>query len=371
MGAGRVCAASRLGFAHGSFPSPCSTLGWLRSVPSGRDEKASRPWRGEGLSRHQPCCFQCHRRQPWNKNGKTGMNQFSPPQRYAQAGLCLSNRETTMIRSTRTVLCPARCRTRYTLAASRTRPAPEVVECKAKDTLTVGWSPATRSASNSAMAGRLRSSWRTPTRRSSKVVPGGIIYRFSASVRIDGQPMTLEQFCLLAGVFLRALCRQRPARSGPISSRMFSTGFRFDTREGNLRCRPHVGRLALQDASLRICPEEVNLWIEHEPSTLDVGQCYNGDDCYLGPYLGEACHVGMDINQPKGRPVHPDRAGYPGLFQQLAMGHNNRWRDSPLGKRRRVGPAKPPPDQIAHRRENALGLRHEVRDNRRRPRRQP
>ena len=77
-----------------------------------------------------------------------------------------------------------------------------------------------------------------------------------------------------------------------------------------------------------ICPEPVRLWVETGSDTLDVAACYNGDDCYLGPYLGQACHVGMDINHAMGSvlfaPIRFDTQAY---FNSLAMGHNNnRWR---------------------------------------------
>ena len=54
----------------------------------------------------------------------------------------------------------------------------------------------------------------------------------------------------------------------------------------------------------------------------------DGDDCYLGPYLGKACYVGMDVNHPKGSvlfaPIRFDTQAY---FNSLADGdNNNRWR---------------------------------------------
>jgi hypothetical protein len=281
-----------------------------------------------------------------------------------------------MIRSTRTVLL-RHAAALVTLAFVANAAGAEVVECKAKDTLTAVEMEPGDQVRFQLRDGRPVTLLLEDTDAAivEKVVPGGIIYRFSASVRIDGQPMTLERFVCSQECFYEPYVVNGLRIWPDIVKDVFDRIPVRYPREGNLRCRPRKSaRLALQDASLRICPEEVNLWIEHEPSTLDVGQCYNGDDCYLGPYLGEACHVGMDINQPKGSvlftPIALDTQAY---FNSLAMGHNNnRWRGiRRWGKRRRVGPAKPPPDQIAHRRENALGLRHEVRDNRRRPRRQP
>ena len=100
-------------------------------------------------------------------------------------------------------------------------------------------------------------------------------------------------------------------------------------REGNLQCVPRkAARFAMQDATLRICPQEMQPWLEEQENFIDVGRCYNGDDCYLGPYLGQACHVGLDINHPKGSlllaPIDFDTQAY---FNSLAAGdNNNRWR---------------------------------------------
>jgi len=100
-------------------------------------------------------------------------------------------------------------------------------------------------------------------------------------------------------------------------------------KKGNLRCLPRkAARFAVQDATLRICPQEMRPWLEDEPEFIDVGRCYNGDDSYLGAYLGQACHVGMDIDHRKGSrlraPLDFDTQAY---FESLEKGaNNNRWR---------------------------------------------
>lgn len=235
-----------------------------------------------------------------------------------------------MIRSTRALLLRHAAAV-VTLAFVANAAGAEVVECKAKDTLTAVEMEPGDQVRFQLRDGRPVTLLLEDTDAAivEKVVPGGIVYRFSASVRIDGQPMTLERFACSQECFYEPYVVNGLRIWPDIVKDVFDLIPVRYPREGNLRCRPRTtARLALQDASLRICPEEVNLWIEHEPSTLDVGQCYNGDDCYLGPYLGEACHVGMDINQPKGSvlftPIALDTQAY---FNSLAMGHNNnRWR---------------------------------------------
>jgi hypothetical protein len=162
-----------------------------------------------------------------------------------------------------------------------------------------------------------------------RVEPGGIVYRFAARVRVDGQPMALERYVCAQE------CFYEPYVINGVRIWLDTVKDVFDLipirypRQGNLQCLPRKSaRLALQDASLRICPQETLPWIEHETGFLDVGACYNGDDCYLGPYLGRACHVGMDINHAKGStltaPIDFDTQAY---FDSLAMGdNNNRWR---------------------------------------------
>jgi len=163
----------------------------------------------------------------------------------------------------------------------------------------------------------------------SRVRPGGIVYRFSCHVRVDGQPMTLQRFtgaqeCFYEPYVVAGL-RIWPDTVKAVYDLI---PIRYP-KKGNLQCLPRkAARLAVQDASLRICPQETRPWLENEPDFIDVGRCYNGDDCYLGAYLGQACHVGMDIDHPKGSrltaPIDFDTQAY---FNSLKMGdNNNRWR---------------------------------------------
>jgi hypothetical protein len=162
-----------------------------------------------------------------------------------------------------------------------------------------------------------------------RVTPGGIVYQFACRVRIDGQPLTLRRYVCSQE------CFYEPYVVGGLRIWPDTVKAVFDLipirypREGNLQCIPRkAARLAVQDASLRICPQPTHPWLEEDRDFIDVGRCYNGDDCYLGPYLGEACHIGMDINHPKGSlllaPIDFDTQAY---FNSLERGdNNNRWR---------------------------------------------
>ena len=162
-----------------------------------------------------------------------------------------------------------------------------------------------------------------------RVEPGGIVYRFSALVRIDGQPLRLERYVCSQE------CFYEPWVVNGLRIWLDTVRDVFDLipvrypHKGNLQCVPRkAARFAVQDAALRICPEPVLPWIDHDGPTLNVGDCYNGDDCYLGPYLGQACHVGMDVNQAKGSLLFaPIRFNTQAYFNSLAAGdNNNRWR---------------------------------------------
>ncbi|MFO7901314.1 MAG: PKD domain-containing protein [Pirellulaceae bacterium] len=161
------------------------------------------------------------------------------------------------------------------------------------------------------------------------VEPGGIVYRFWCRLRIDGQPVVLERFVCSQQCFYEPYVIDGLRIWPDTVKKVFDLIPVRYPRQGNLQCVPRKDvRLAVQDATLRICPETIQPWIERDENSLDVGECYNGDDCYLGPYLGKACHVGMDINHPSGSrlyaPISFDTQAY---FNSLKMGHNNnRWR---------------------------------------------
>ncbi len=94
-------------------------------------------------------------------------------------------------------------------------------------------------------------------------------------------------------------------------------------------CQPnHKVRFAVQEAGLPICPEPLHLWYPNEQGRIDIRQCYNGDDCWMGPYEGKAAHCGLDINMKAGTtlfaPISFDDHYF---FNSTATGYNNnRWR---------------------------------------------
>ncbi len=162
-----------------------------------------------------------------------------------------------------------------------------------------------------------------------KVEPGGIIYTFSARVRVDGEAMTLRRYVCSQECFYEPYVINGVRIWLDTVKDVFGLIPIRYPRKGNLQCFPRkAARLALQDMTMRICPDETHRWIDDGRERLDVGECYNGDDSYLGPYLGRACHVGLDVNHVKGSilasPIDFDTHAY---FNSLEAGHNNnRWR---------------------------------------------
>jgi len=94
-------------------------------------------------------------------------------------------------------------------------------------------------------------------------------------------------------------------------------------------CQPsHHARFAIQEASRPICPEPIKLWYPNDVGRIDIHDCYNGDDCWMGPYDGSAAHCGLDINMKAGTSLFaPISFDDHYLFHSTAAGfNNNRWR---------------------------------------------
>lgn len=150
------------------------------------------------------------------------------------------------------------------------------------------------------------------------------MYHFTCQVRIDGQPMTMERY----------VCSQETFYEPYVVNglRIWFDGvvdiFAF-VQETHGACRPsRQARFALQDMTIPICPQPVHPWCPTDGAFIDVGLCYNGDDPWMGPYLGFDAHGGLDIDHPIGTPIWaPFDLDDNYYFNSLAMGsNNNRWR---------------------------------------------
>ncbi len=94
-------------------------------------------------------------------------------------------------------------------------------------------------------------------------------------------------------------------------------------------CKPRkAARFAVQEAGRHICPVLLHPWCPLPPHSLRIEDCYEGGDCWMGPYYGADAHGGLDINHPAGTPIWAPVAIHEHeLFNSLANGdNNNRWR---------------------------------------------
>jgi len=152
---------------------------------------------------------------------------------------------------------------------------------------------------------------------------GGTLYRFTCTLRVDGHPLTLE----------RTVCAQEcfyePYTVNGL--RIWFDGvqdiFAFTNENHGPCCPNRHARLVVQDATLPICPQQMLAWCPTDGQFIDVADCYNGDDPWMGPYLGGTAHGGMDINHPRGTPLWaPIDFDCGHYYACLARGSsNNRW----------------------------------------------
>ena len=206
-----------------------------------------------------------------------------------------------------------------------------VLECAAKDTLTAVELDPGDTFRFKLRSGQVRSLVLDDASAAivERVAPGGVVYRFACRVHIDGHAMSLERYaCTQESFYEPYVVNGLRIWLDSVADSFQQIPIRYP-RTGNLDAHPHKrARLAVQDATLSICPEETRLWLPRAAERIEVGECYNGDDCWMGPYLGQACHVGLDINHAKGDPLWaPISVDDHWFFHSLKAGQeNNRWR---------------------------------------------
>lgn len=130
---------------------------------------------------------------------------------------------------------------------------------------------------------------------------GGIVYSFECRFLADGQPLTLRRYVCSQETFYEPWVINGVRLWLSSSASVFKlVPIRYPEDHDKFDADAVV---VVQDATLPICPESPRPWFPLDKAFIDVGTCYNGDDPFLGPYLGQACHVGLDINMRKGTPL--------------------------------------------------------------------
>ncbi len=162
---------------------------------------------------------------------------------------------------------------------------------------------------------------------------GRTTYRFWADLRVDGQEIRYEREVGTDRSFYEPLTVAGVRIWLDAVDDIFT--FMLETH-GPCRLNPvcksqppfyHQARLAVQDASLRICPERVHPWCPLPEGGLRIEMCYTGEDCWMGAYFGASAHGGLDINHPKGTWLHaPIDLDDQFLVHSVTNGwNNNRW----------------------------------------------
>ncbi len=159
-------------------------------------------------------------------------------------------------------------------------------------------------------------------------------YRFWGDFEIDGQALRLEREVGTQRSFYE------PWVYGGVRIWFDAVDAIFDfMRETHGPCRltptashhypeRKQARLAVQDAGARICPEPLHPWCPLPAEGLKIEHCYRGEDCWMGAYDGASAHGGLDINHPKGTPLHaPIDFDTQFLIRTVKDGYfNNSWR---------------------------------------------
>ena len=158
------------------------------------------------------------------------------------------------------------------------------------------------------------------------------VYAFDCELRINGKEVRLERTVGSQESFYEPF-EQDGLRIwfDAVSDIFIEDGGFMDEKDWRhgLICKPYrKARFAVQDATLPICPEPLALWYECPEKRIGIQDCYNGEDCWMGPYSGAHAHCGLDVNMPAGTilyaPITFDDHYY---FNSVAAGaNNNRWR---------------------------------------------
>lgn len=134
-----------------------------------------------------------------------------------------------------------------------------------------------------------------------------LMYEFNCDLSVNGQKMTMRRY----------VCSQEAFYEPYVINgvRIWFDGVReiFEEDGGFLNTfRTANGipgkkaRFLLQDMTSRICPDDLHAWFIdgterddnyiYKENFIDIGRCFNGDDCFLGAYLGGESHGALDVN---------------------------------------------------------------------------
>jgi PKD repeat protein len=133
-----------------------------------------------------------------------------------------------------------------------------------------------------------------------------LMYEFTCDVKINGLPMTMRRYvgsqeCYYEPYVIDGV---RIWFDG-VSDIFIEDGGFINERHGP--CKPEKkARFVFQYIDNRICPGEIYPWFKdgedrnenfiYKDNFIDIGRAFNGDDSFMGAYLGGEAHGGLDVD---------------------------------------------------------------------------
>jgi hypothetical protein len=164
------------------------------------------------------------------------------------------------------------------------------------------------------------------------------VYGFGCLLRVDGQEVEMRREVGSQASFYEPLAVAGVHLWLDAVKCIFDTSFDHGGTAGGFMvekdflgghvCMPRqAARFVVQDAGASICPEPMTLWCDLPSGAPRITDCYNGEDCWMGPYGGAFAHCGLDINMPAGSRLHaPISFDTHHYHTSLTAGfNNNRW----------------------------------------------
>ena len=133
-----------------------------------------------------------------------------------------------------------------------------------------------------------------------------LLYEYTCDVKINGLAMTMQRYVGSQESFFEpyVIDGVRIWLIGVTDIFEEHGGFLNTAREANGMPNKNA-RFVLQDMTHRICPDEIHPWFIdgeernenfiYKNNFIDIGRPFNGDDCFMGAYLGGESHGALDM----------------------------------------------------------------------------
>lgn len=150
------------------------------------------------------------------------------------------------------------------------------------------------------------------------------LYHFTCLLTIDGHQMLMERYVGSQESFYQPYVINGMRIWFDAVTHIFNF---LNEEHGECKPAKHA-RFALTDATVPICPEQIRPWCPMADDFIDIKDCFNGDDCWLGAFHGTEAHGGLDINHPRGTDIYaPIDVDDQYLYKSITAGDsNNGWR---------------------------------------------